>query len=241
MNLASSSPQSPGAGGESQGEGDRPTPPPTPPPAPPKVLLVDLENCPHQIQELQKNLKIYTQVIICYANHAPKIPLDWLVPLGKMVQSNRLKIFKLDHTGKNAADFGICFFAGMLMQRLPPETHFCIASNDTDLDHVVHLLTSQGRAAQRFGQSPTASPPAPSPTPTPAPQLLSVHIQAYCQRLLNQQQGRPARQETLLNSIRSYLKVTPEEATAVFNHLLARQIITLNGQKITYHDSQIKT
>ena len=46
--------------------------------------------------------------------------------------------------GKNSADFGICFFAGVLMQQLPKETHFVIISNDTDLDHVVNLLKGQG-------------------------------------------------------------------------------------------------
>jgi len=40
-----------------------------------KVLLIDLENCPNQILQLQENLEEYTQVIICYAKTGVKIPL----------------------------------------------------------------------------------------------------------------------------------------------------------------------
>jgi hypothetical protein len=116
-----------------------------------KILLLDLESCPDQIDQLQTNLEQFSQVIICYAQTGAKIPLDWLIPLSTMVSSNKLKIFKMASGGKNAADFGICFFAGVLMQHLHKETHFVIVSNDTDLDHVVNLLKSQGRSAERVG------------------------------------------------------------------------------------------
>jgi hypothetical protein len=108
-----------------------------------RVLLIDLENCPDQISQLQEKLEQFSQVVICYAQSGAKIPLDWLIPLSGTVSSNKLKIFKMTNGGKNAADFGICFFAGVLMQQLHKQTHFVIISNDTDLDHVVNLLKSQ--------------------------------------------------------------------------------------------------
>ena len=116
-----------------------------------KILLIDLENCPNQIQQLPKSLIEYTQVVICYAHSTAKIPLDWLMPLNDTINNNKLKIYKMATTGKNSADFGICFFAGMLMQQMPEESHFVIMSDDTDLDHVVNLLNSQNRTAQRIG------------------------------------------------------------------------------------------
>jgi len=75
-----------------------------------KVLLIDLENCPNQIHQLQKNLEQFSQVVICYAQSGAKIPLDWLMPLSATVNANKLKVFKMANGGKNAADFGICFF-----------------------------------------------------------------------------------------------------------------------------------
>jgi len=106
-----------------------------------KILLIDLENCPNQILQLQENLEEYTQVIICYAKTGVKIPLDWLMPLSLTISQDKLKIFKMTNIGKNSADFGICFFAGSLMEKFQKKASFVIISNDTDLDHVVNLLT----------------------------------------------------------------------------------------------------
>jgi len=111
---------------------------------PTKILLIDLENCPNQILELQDNLEQYRKVIICYAKTGVKIPLDWLIPLSSTVAEKKLHIHKMTSIGKNSADFGICFFAGALMQQYEQQAHFVIISNDTDLDHVVNLLKSQG-------------------------------------------------------------------------------------------------
>jgi hypothetical protein len=59
-----------------------------------RVLLIDLENCPDQISQLQEKLEQFSQVVICYAQTGAKIPLDWLIPLSATVISNKLKIFK---------------------------------------------------------------------------------------------------------------------------------------------------
>ncbi len=56
----------------------------------------------------------------------------------------------MESVGKNAADFGISFFAGALLKQLPKHTHFFIVSNDNDLDHVISLIKRQGRSAVRL-------------------------------------------------------------------------------------------
>jgi hypothetical protein len=116
-----------------------------------RVLLIDLENCPNQVQQLMENLEKYSHVVVCYAQSGAKIPLDWVIPLTTTVNDDRLKIVKMPNSGKNSADFGITFWAGILMAQLPLQAHFDIVSNDTDLDHVVSLLISQQRSAQRIG------------------------------------------------------------------------------------------
>jgi hypothetical protein len=115
-----------------------------------QILLIDLENCPSQLNVLLKDLEKFQQVIICYAQTGAKIPLDWLMPLNEMINQQRLKIIKMPTTGKNAADFGICFLAGMLMAEQPQNTHFVIVSDDADLDHTVKLLKSYHRTAERI-------------------------------------------------------------------------------------------
>ncbi len=53
----------------------------------------------------------------------------------------------MEKRGRNAADFGLAFWAGGLAAELPPETEFIILSQDGDLDHVLSFLRSAGSYA----------------------------------------------------------------------------------------------
>ena len=140
-------------------------------------------------------------------------------------------------TGKNSADFGICFFAGMLMQQMPEESHFVIMSDDTDLDHVVNLLNSQNRTAQRIGvrkeeKSSTQTILATS-TPNESP------LQIYCAHLVTYKKNRPAKKATLLNSIKNKFKDTPDITNAVLSSLVKHGALTINENKLIYNDKKI--
>jgi hypothetical protein len=200
-----------------------------------RVLLIDLENCPNQAQQLMENLEKYSHVVVCYAQSGAKIPLDWVIPLTTTVNEDRLKIIKMPNSGKNAADFGITFWAGMLMAQLPPQTHFDIVSNDTDLDHVVSLLISQQRSAQRIG------------TKKEYPAIVTVtketetetqdYLQKYCEHLKNH--SKPAKKETLLNSIKNKFKVNDIDPEELFVELVKQGIINIKDNKITYNPQKI--
>jgi hypothetical protein len=206
-----------------------------------RVLLIDLENCPDQIYQLQKNLEQFSQVVICYAQTGAKIPLDWLIPLSITVSSNKLRIFKMTTGGKNAADFGICFFAGALMQQLHKETHFVIISNDTDLDHVVSLLKSQGRSAERVGTKKEEKKITNTATETIVEATTSVlPVKIYCMHLVTYSKNRPAKKDTLLNSIKNKLKDTPEAAVEVLRLLTAQGAVMVSENKVSYNDKKIK-
>jgi len=211
-----------------------------------RVLLIDLENCPDQIYQLQENLEQFSQVIICYAQTGAKIPLDWLIPLSAMVSSNKLRIFKMANIGKNAADFGICFFAGSLMQQLHKETHFVIISNDTDLDHVVNLLKSQGRSAERMGtrkdEKETGSKTAKNNAAKATVEAIVVvsPIKIYCMHLVTYSKNRPAKKDTLINSIKNKFKESPKTAVEVFKLLTTHGAVTVSETKVTYNDKKIR-
>ncbi|NJN71349.1 MAG: NYN domain-containing protein [Limnothrix sp. RL_2_0] len=199
----------------------------------PQVLLIDLENCPNQLKQLQQNLDNFKQIVICYAQSTAKIPLDWLTSLNQAINNDKLKLIKMPSSGKNAADFGICFFAGTLMAKLSEDTHFVIISNDTDLDHVVELLISQDRTAERVGYKPKKE-------QAESSELLASKLTEYCVILENRPKGRPAKKETLLNSIKSTLQIEMEVAKSVFDNLLAQNIVILSGTKITYDNQKIQ-
>jgi nitrogen regulatory protein PII len=203
-----------------------------------RVLLIDLENCPSQIQQLMRNLEHYSQVVICYAQSGAKIPIDWLVPLSSIVNDNRLLVKKMTNGGKNAADFGITFWAGVIMSQLPIHAHFTIVSNDSDLDHVVSLIKSQQRTAERIGTKISVLPI--SGMGEPAIKAKIGQLEEYCLQLAKHNKSRPAKKETLINNIKSKFKdngVLPEE---LFNQLLKEGAIALKeANKITYNENTI--
>jgi hypothetical protein len=206
-----------------------------------RVLLIDLENCPDQICQLQEKLEQFSQVLICYAHTGAKIPLDWLIPLSTAVISNKLRICKMTNGGKNAADFGICFFAGALMQQLHKETHFVIISNDTDLDHVVNLLRGQGRTAERISSKKEENKAITTDTKkTVEATVLVSPIKIYCMYLVTCSKNRPAKKDTLVNSIKNKFKDAPESAVEVFRLLTTQGAVKVSENKVSYDDLKIK-
>jgi len=197
------------------------------------VLLIDIENCPTQIKQLQSNLINFSQIFICYAqNNCLKIPLDWLNDLAIAINENRLKIIKMKTATKNSADFGICFFSGMLMERLPKETHFIIVSNDNDLDHTIELLKSEGRSAERIGSVKEKN--------NTLSNINDDSFTAYCEYLIIHV-GKPAKKDSLMNSINSKFKDMPLVAKHVFKELINQSIVEImeNG-KVNYNITKLK-
>lgn len=194
------------------------------------VLLLDLENCPHHLNHLPKSLEQFDRVIICYAQRGPKVPLDWLVPLSKALQQERLTIHKMDQTGKNSADFGICFFAGLLAQELPEDTHFVIVSNDGDLDHAINLLHRIGRSAERVGSQKVE---------TNGEADDDQALARYCKHLTTYRKNRPARVDTLRNSIQNKFKAEPALASRLYDALLREGVINVEEGKVLYSDEAI--
>ena len=89
----------------------------------------------------------------------------------------------MTNNGKNAADFGIQFYAGMLMSEQPANAHFVIMSDDQDLDHVVNLLSkARSASAERLGNA-TCEQKLLKPTSSdePAPKdPISPLVKMYC-------------------------------------------------------------
>ena len=199
-----------------------------------RVLLIDLENCPKQVHRLMENLECYSQVVVCYAQSNAKIPLDWIVPLTATVNDNRLQIVKMPNGGKNSADFGITFWAGVLMAQLPENTHFDVVSDDADLDHVVSLLVSQQRSAQRIGVKKIEN------ISALAPKQRRAAMQEYCSHLVKHNKSRPVKKETLLNSIRTKFKNNEVDSEELFDALNRQGAIAVKENKISYNQQKIE-
>jgi hypothetical protein len=221
----------------------------------PRVLLIDLENCPSQINQLKIHLEKYSLVVVCYAQSGAKIPIDWLMPLTAIGNNKRLKWVKMPEVGKNAADFGITFWAGVLMSKLPAHTHFDIVSNDTDLDYVVSLLQDQKRSAERIGTKKRNLPVSTTkPIETKATTEIKVtkieatnlkmqnHFHEYCSHLVNTHKtNKPVKKDTLLNSIKSKFNstVTVIDANQLVETLVKNGVIAINADKVIYNQQKL--
>lgn len=208
-----------------------------------KVLFIDLENCPNQINQLMKHLIEYSQIVICYAQSGAKIPVDWMLPLTSIVNEGRLKLIKMPVVGKNSADFGIAFWAGNLMNQLSENTHFDIASNDTDLDYVVSLLISEKRTATRLGTTKNTATATTVIKEAQKSEALTIiplvkNTRNYCLQL-STRQNRPAKKSTLLNSIKSHFKADDVDENNIFDSLLKSGVISLENEKIIYNQQKI--
>lgn len=200
-----------------------------------RVLMIDLENCPGQINQLMDNLQSYSHVVVCYAQSGAKVPLDWVVPFTTAVNNDTLKIVKMPNVGKNAADFGITFWAGVLMAQLPLKSHIDIVSNDADLDHVVSLLRSQQCSAERISNK-KDSYQSDSMTAEIIKKFSEDHLQEYCLHLLRH--SKPAKKATLLNSIKSRFKEN-NDPEGLFEALLSYGIIYVKDEKISYNQQKL--
>src|SRR5215470_5992455 len=74
-----------------------------------RALLIDLDNCPRQIERLPETLTEYARVIACYGGVEPKVPLGMVPLLATAIHEGRLTILGMQKKGKNAADFGLAF------------------------------------------------------------------------------------------------------------------------------------
>lgn len=208
-----------------------------------KILLIDLENYPRQINELPNILTEYNLVVICYAQSNARIPIDWLMPLNDTINKAQLKIFRMTSNGKNAADFGISFYAGMLMSEQPANAHFVIMSDDQDLDHVVNLLKSQKRSAERLGmrseQKPMSLPSSEIIAPAQVKDAVAPLVKLYCAHLITYKNNRPTKHSSLINSIKSKLGEQKDQADAVFQVLVKLKALQIQDTKAQYFDKKI--
>ena len=217
-----------------------------------QVLLIDLDNCPNQIEKLSLHIEEFTRVIVSYGGTDPKVPFSLVSLLATPIYEKRLEIVRVEQ-GKNAADFALTFHAGLLANELPPNTEFTILSDDTDLDHAVHLLHDKGRKASRLSgkDQPVKAelkPRAKSTTPKAKAQAekkpgsgkasINDAVKEFSAKLQKtKSEKKPKTKKALLNQIESHFsnnKKLAKSREAIFSALEKQGTIKLDGDTVTY-------
>ena len=188
----------------------------------PRVLLIDLDNCPKELAELPKELSDYTRIVACYGVNEPRLSVSLAQSLATAMHEGRLAFVGMNLRGKNAADFGLAFWAGRLLERLPPETEFVILSRDGGLEHVVNLLRRDNRSARRVGSVGEAAMTGGSD---------DAAAEEYYTDRLRPQLHRPKRRRTLVKSLRLFFKHREEVVVdRVLAVLIARGWVACDSQ-----------
>ncbi len=200
----------------------------------PQALLIDLDNCPQEIARFGASLQDFSRIIGCYAGPEPKVGLGLVPVLAKIFETKKLELVAMN-PGKNAADFGLAFWAGRLLETLPSNTEFLVLSHDKDLDRVVELLQAYGRSARRVQSESSA---------TQKSKKVSSETRKAAQLFRNTLKpgtANPSSRKTLRNHVQAILKgkgieIDPDR---VIKALVSDGFVHINGdKKVTYHFSR---
>ena len=217
---------------------------------PAQVLLIDLDNCPNQIEKLSLHIEEFARIIVSYGGAEPKVPFSLVSLLATLIHEKRLEIVPAEQ-GKNAADFALTFYAGLLVNQLPPNTEFTILSDDTDLDHVVYLLHDKGREASRLSgkeQPVKAEPKSRAKNTTPKAKAQPQKTPASGKSPINEaavelaeeirkSKKRPKTRKALINYISSHFKgdqKLADSSEAIFKVIVKEGVIKMDSDKVKY-------
>ena len=202
-----------------------------------KILLVDIENIQKTEKELLKYLSQYQYVYLVYAKSPVSFSLDGLVQLSPFVMNGKLKVLKMPKVGKDAADFGLAFIAGQLSTQVSAKEYlFEVMSNDHSMEYVIELLKIAKFDAKVIHEKPLVSPHVINEVK--AEINVDQLVYQYCE-YLNKQSSRPAKLETLLNSLKAILKVNDEVSKVLVEFLKKHKILRLDNNKPVFQDPSL--
>lgn len=221
-----------------------------------KILLLDIENQPKKLKELTNLLIEYSQVILVYANANLSVALDELNVLSKAIQEERLLLIKMPKVGSNSADFGLTFIAGRLSATVQQGDCVDVMSNDKQMSYAVELLQQLGVESTQLKEAiPLVKVTQEKDVLVTRADLYEsngitreyiavrphlLRLQQYCQYLAKIKNNRPAKQESLENSLKSVLKFEQDAQIKVMLNLLKKhKLIMLDNKKVTYVDAAI--
>jgi hypothetical protein len=127
-----------------------------------------------------------------------------------------------------------------LAAEMPPDTEFLILSQDTDLDHVVHMLQGVNRRVERLDGKVHRTKRISTDLPKPQVETDGDVVTEYCTVYLQPARSRPVRKVTLSNSIRAFWKnhkkkITPED---ILHGLVARGVVVIDDNgRVTYPET----
>ncbi|WP_184309385.1 PIN domain-containing protein [Aporhodopirellula rubra] len=197
-----------------------------------RVLLIDLDNCPHEVLDLAATAERYDLIIAAHGRQEPRVPLGMASVLGLLIAERKIEIWPMP-AGKNSADFGLTFIAGRLSAELPKDAIVEVASKDRDLEHAVRLLKRVGIKASRIDSSTESEPPR-------SADAAVSHLASRIASSLNGRgaKSRPKRRRSLHATVKAR-GPTPDQGMAALKELERASAITYESNGNPKYDDDI--
>jgi hypothetical protein len=208
-------------------------------------ILIDYENVPVKSLALLKGEGFRVYVFLGPKNN--KIAADLAIAMQGM--GNLAEYIKLDASGHNALDFHITYYLGKLAAA-DPDGVFYIISKDTGFNSLIaHLKKSHVDCARAdsidaipcFANVSNAvsnkSKSKASETATADKQNTSQLVERVVTNLIKRKSATPRTVKTLRSTIQtlSGKQYSEKEIEAVFNRLVKKGVVTVEGMKVKYN------
>jgi hypothetical protein len=218
-------------------------------------VMIDYENVqPESLAALQHE---HFKVMLFVGANQATIPFAVVDAMHALC--GRAEYVKIAGNGKNALDFHIAYYIGLLAAK-EPTAYFHIISKDTGFDPLIaHLKTKKISAAREtdIGEIPLVKAPPLAPAlpvvqlplpppllivrpPVPPPPSTKIHDQRMTtvwEKLRPPKATKPRTVKTLSSHIKAMFPnaITDAEVTTIIADMRTRKEITITDNKITYH------
>jgi hypothetical protein len=189
-------------------------------------VLVDFENVQPKDIGLLKNGPFRVKVFL--GPNQPKIPVALAAALQSLGENAEYII--LETAGKNALDFHIAYYIGVL-SAAEPNAFFHAISKDSGFDPLLKYLNGRKIFAQRstcIADIPYFK--------SALPSVPEAQVEAVVADLVRRKASKPRTQKTLLSTLHALFKkeLSEQQLAALFSELCKRGIVKVEGTKVSY-------
>jgi len=209
-------------------------------------VLIDFENVqPESLSALHHD---HFKVMLFVGANQANIPFAIVDAMQGLC--GRAEYIKIAGHGKNALDFHIAYYIGLLAAK-DPTAYFHIISQDTGFDPLIaHLKTKKITVAREPSISeiplvktppPTQLPPGTpvpvAPTPPPPPKVPEQRVNTVWEKVRPPKATKPRTVKTLTSHIKAMFPnaITEGEIATIIADLRTKKYITITDNKITYN------
>jgi hypothetical protein len=189
-------------------------------------ILVDYENVQPRSWEALNGFPFKLYLFV--GTNQTKVPIELAASLQSL--GEKAEYIRIDGSGRNALDFHIAYYLGVLAER-DPDGYFHVISKDTGFDPLVRHLKAKKILAGRAKDLLEMPILRISNTKTPEEKLAAV-----VKYLEGRGPARPRKVKTLRNAINAHFQKTLEEAELdkLVAELVRKQLVIVDGEKVSY-------